>query len=122
MVKGKATLSGFALCAAVTIAGNLTASAAEKPTDSSCLTNGTGEQCTISINDAHPACAESAKVIKTLKHMASLLAKGDLKGYSDYLADGCTTFDEGTGKLIVGKDAVVADLKKHLVEASPDGK
>jgi ketosteroid isomerase-like protein len=80
------------------------------------------EMCKISINDPHPACAESARVIKTLKHMAELLSRGDFKAYSEYLADGCTTFDEGTGKLIVGKEAVLADMKKRITDNNPDGR
>lgn len=98
------------------------AGAAEKPKEYVCPPGYFGKDCTISVNEPHAKCSESARVIATVKYMAALLAKGDLKTYSDYLADGCTTFDEGTHKLIEGKQAVLDDLKKKLDSIATGGR
>jgi ketosteroid isomerase-like protein len=95
---------------------------AESESMKACPTGSDSHECEISVVNPHPACIESERVIDTLKHMASLLAKGDFEAYSEYLADGCTTFDEKTHKLIAGKEAVIADLKKRLYSAAPDGR
>lgn len=71
--------------------------------------------------EPYAACAESEKVIETLNLMLKLIVKGDLDSYQDYLADGCTTFDEGTKKLIAGREAVIADLKRKIEEWAPTG-
>src|SRR5262249_37479071 len=68
------------------------------------------------------ACSESEKVIETLKVLADAYARGDLTTYETYLDDGCTTFDEETKKLIVGKQAVLEHLKQRFQEFAPDGK
>ncbi len=115
---------GLSLCLAGAVAATCwpPAPAAESVSQPAGAPTACETECKISCIDPHPACSESAKVIETLEHMASLLAKGDLAAYSEYLADGCTTFDENTHKLIVGKEAVLADLKKRLLEISPDGR
>ncbi len=105
----------------VTVVCVMPAFSAEPQSKKEC-TAGSAHECEVSIVNPHAACIESEKVIDTLKHMAALLAKGDIEAYSEYLADGCTTFDEETHKLIAGKEAVIADLKKRLYTAAPDGK
>lgn len=113
---------GTLLAAAVTTFCCLSVPAAETSKEPVATPAAAGEECKISCVNPHAACSESTKVIETLEYMTSLLAKGDLKTYSEYLADGCTTFDEGTHKLIVGKEAVLADMQKRLLEIAPDGK
>jgi ketosteroid isomerase-like protein len=67
--------------------------------------------CPIHMVDPHMACEESKKVVQILRLLVDAYNKGDLDTYSKYLADGCTTFDENSKKLITGKEAVLADLK-----------
>lgn len=72
------------------------------------------KECKISCVDPHAACDESAKVIDTLRMLFDAVHKGDFETMSAYMDDGVTTFDEGTKKLIVGKEAVLADLRKKF--------
>ncbi len=118
MQKIKVLAAGAAACTAVFFsAGVSSAQSVDLPAAAKEL-----PQTKISVENPHAACSESAKVIKTLLLMASLLEKGDLKTYSQYLDDGCTSFDEGTHQLIVGKEAVLADIKRRFDEISTDGK
>lgn len=61
----------------------------------------------------HAACPESEKVIETLKQLASAYTEGNFTELSKYMDIGVTTFDEGSHRLIVGKDAVIDDIKKR---------
>lgn len=78
--------------------------------------------CKIECDELMAACSESHKLIEILMLLADAYARGDLVTYEAYLDDGCTTFDEGTKKLIVGKQAVVEHLKRRFQEFSPNGK
>jgi len=71
--------------------------------------------------NAHAACAESEKVIETLKHMSHLYSEGKFDEFSQYIDDGITTFDERNNKLIVGKQAVVDDIKSRWSAAHSAG-
>jgi len=64
--------------------------------------------------DPTTACAESERVLDTLKLLVRAYIKGDIATYEQYLADGCSTFDESSKKLITGKEAVLADLKNKF--------
>lgn len=70
--------------------------------------------CEAKCIEPHAACAESAKVIDTLQELANAVNKHDLTAIAEYLDDSVTTFDEGSKKLVVGKEAVLADLKTKL--------
>ncbi len=70
--------------------------------------------CEATCIEPHAACAESAKVIDTLQELANAVNKHDLTAIAEYLDDSVTTFDEGSKKLVVGKEAVLADLKTKL--------
>jgi hypothetical protein len=65
----------------------------------------------------HAKCAESEKVIETLKHMSHLYSEGKIDELSQYMDEGCTTFDEKRNKLIVGRDAVLSDIKSRWTSA-----
>ncbi|MBX9692818.1 MAG: nuclear transport factor 2 family protein [Cyanobacteria bacterium] len=65
----------------------------------------------------HAACAESEKVIETLKLIVHAYTEGNFDEFGKYMTEGVTTFDAGTHKLIVGKKDVVADVKKRWTEA-----
>jgi len=77
--------------------------------------------CEAKCIEPHAACAESAKVIDTLQELANAVNKHDLTAIAEYLDESVTTFDEGSKKLVVGKDAVLADLKTKLERFSLAG-
>lgn len=72
------------------------------------------KQCRVSCVNPHAACTESEKVIETLRMLFDAVHKGDFDTLSSHMDDGVTTFDEGTKKLIQGKEAVLADLKRKF--------
>jgi hypothetical protein len=81
------------------------------------------EFCSVKCNDPHPACSESAKVIDTLNQLTQLINDGDFKGMAEYFDDGVTTFNEDNKRLIIGKEAVLADLKeRYSANKKLDGK
>jgi len=71
------------------------------------------ESCSVVCTDPHPACSESARVIETLNKLTQLINEGNFDAMSEYFDDGVTTFNEDTSKLIVGKAAVLADIKER---------
>jgi ketosteroid isomerase-like protein len=74
--------------------------------------------CKIKCVDPHAACEESAKVIQIVLDMYKAYSEGDIDTLSKYLDKDCTTFDEGTKKLISGREAVLADIKSWLSKNS----
>jgi ketosteroid isomerase-like protein len=70
--------------------------------------------------NGHPDCDEAGKVIEVLAIYAKAYVSQDYKTCAEYMTDGITTFDERTKKLIVGKQAVLADMKARLDAAAPD--
>jgi len=109
------------LVTALSASATIGASAVEPATGDPCDQAPPGHDCQVSCVEPHAACAESEKVIDTLKILAAAYAKGDLSTYEKYLDDGCTTFDESTKKLIVGKEAVLAYLKQKFADNAPNG-
>lgn len=71
--------------------------------------------------DPHACCKESEKVLDTLQTLVNAYIHCDVKTIQDHLDDNCTTFDETTGKLVTGKENVVADLKKKFERYAPNG-
>jgi ketosteroid isomerase-like protein len=72
--------------------------------------------CAVKCNEPHPACSESAKVIDTLHHITQLINDGDFATMADFFDDGVTTFNEDNKRLIIGKEAVIADLKERYAQ------
>jgi len=68
----------------------------------------------------HPNCDEAEQVIQTLALYAKAYVSQDYKTCAEYMTDGITTFDENSKKLIVGKEAVLADMKHRLDKSAPD--
>jgi ketosteroid isomerase-like protein len=68
----------------------------------------------ISCTNPHAACLESEKVLDTLKILFRAYSKGDLATAGQYMDDDCTTFDEASKSLIVGRKAVLDDLKQKI--------
>ena len=75
-------------------------------------------KCTIKCIDPHAACEESAKVINIVLEMYKAYSEHDLDTLAKYLDKDCTTFDEGTKKLITGREAVLAEIKDWLQKNS----
>jgi hypothetical protein len=63
---------------------------------------------------------EAEEVIKIEASFAKAYVSQDYAKCGEYLADGCTTFDQGSKRLIVGKEAVLADMKRRLDKSLPD--
>ena len=78
------------------------------------------DTCAVTCHDPHPACRESARVIDTLNQLTQLINDVKFDSMSEYFDDGVTTFNEDTKKLIVGKAAVLADIK-HRYEQQHKG-
>lgn len=80
-----------------------------------------GSPCKISCVAPIAADSDSEQVIETLKLLVQALNQGDLSTYEQYLAEGCTTFDEGSKHLIVGKQAVIDSIKDKMTRFRSDG-
>jgi ketosteroid isomerase-like protein len=99
---------------AETAAAPIPANAAEECKDALAL-------CKVHCVEPSTACTDSEQVVETLKAMVKALTSGDLKLYATFLDEGCTTFDERTKKLIVGKEAVLEDMKAKFQRYGPNG-
>lgn len=58
--------------------------------------------------------ADTTAVIDVVKKITRALADHDFKSMSEYLDPHCTTYDEGTHKLVVGREAVIKDVKEKV--------
>ncbi|MCA9805408.1 MAG: nuclear transport factor 2 family protein [Cyanobacteria bacterium HKST-UBA02] len=67
----------------------------------------------VSCTNPHAACSESEAVLETLKKIAKAYTDGNFEEFEKYLDDGVTTFDNHSKKLLVGREAVMVDLKKR---------
>jgi hypothetical protein len=70
--------------------------------------------CKVDCVDPHPACEESQKVIETLKQIYEAYGRNDLAAVAPFIDDNCTTFEQNSNKLIVGKKAVLEDIQKRI--------
>lgn len=68
----------------------------------------------ISCVNPHATCAESEKVLDTFKILFRAYSRGDLETAGQYMDDDCTTFDEASKSLIVGRKAVLEDMKHKI--------
>lgn len=80
-----------------------------------------GNECKISLVDPTVGCAESQKVLDVLHKLVTAYSSGDMKTYEQYLDEHCTTFDEGSKRLVTGRDNVIADIKTRIQTFSPSG-
>ena len=64
--------------------------------------------------------AEAEEVIKTMANYSKAYVSQDYKTCAEYMTDGITTFDQRSKRLIVGKDAVLTDMKARLDKSLPD--
>jgi|AGTN01.2.fsa_nt_gi hypothetical protein len=69
----------------------------------------------------HAACKESERVISILKKIAHYYTEGNFDEISKYLSKDVTTFDEGRHKLIIGRQAVLEDIKTRWEDAHSKG-
>ncbi|HNB23472.1 MAG TPA: nuclear transport factor 2 family protein [Candidatus Melainabacteria bacterium] len=76
------------------------------------------EKTKVSCIEPHAGCSESAKIIEDLKEIVHALNTGDVDKAAEYYDEQCTSIDKKTHKLISGKQAVIADLKKRLEQHS----
>lgn len=78
------------------------------------------EKPKVSCVEPHAGCSESAKIIEDLKEIVHALNTGDVDKAAEYYDEQCTSIDRKTHKLISGKQAVIADLKKRLEDHNPN--
>jgi hypothetical protein len=76
----------------------------------------------VEIIDPHLSSPDAQEVVETLKKIYEAYGNGDADGCAQYFSEGCTTFDEGTKKLISGKAKVVDHLKAVIAENGPGSK
>jgi len=77
-------------------------------------TEAKGKQlCHVKCTDPHAACEESQKVIDTLNHLVKAMNEGDFSTVGEYMDENVTTFDEDSKKLLCGREAVLAEMKKR---------
>jgi ketosteroid isomerase-like protein len=72
--------------------------------------------------DPHACCEESAKIIDIVQQMYKAYSERDLEALGKYLDPNCTTFDQGTKKLIVGREAILTEIKNWLNKNAADEK
>lgn len=65
-------------------------------------------------------CPEAEEVVKTMATYSKAYVSQDYKTCAEYMTDGITTFDQRSKRLIVGKEAVLADMKARLDKSLPD--
>jgi ketosteroid isomerase-like protein len=76
----------------------------------------------IKCTDPHACCEESAKIIGIVQQMYKAYSERDLDTLGKYLDPNCTTFDQGTKQLIVGREAVLAEIRNWLNKNASDEK
>jgi hypothetical protein len=70
----------------------------------------------------HAACSESADVLDIVKNYYKSLSEHDYTAIGKHIDEHCTKFDQTTGKLIVGREAILADIKEQLEKSAPGSK
>ena len=76
-------------------------------------------QCQIKCTAPHAACSESADVLKIVQDIYKSLSERDFPSIAKHLDEHCTKFDQGTKKTIVGREAIIEDLKEQLEKVGP---
>jgi len=72
-----------------------------------------GKSCSVKCNDPHPACSEAARVIDTLNTLTQLINDGKFDAMGEYFDEGVSAYNGDTKKMIIGKEAVLADIKSR---------
>lgn len=78
--------------------------------------------CEIKCLDPQACCEESKKIISILQELAQAIVSGDLATFDKYLDEHCTSFDETSKKLVVGKQALLDEIRGKLKVYGQDGK
>ncbi|HEY9756991.1 MAG TPA: nuclear transport factor 2 family protein [Oculatellaceae cyanobacterium] len=76
-------------------------------------------QCKINCTAPHAACSESAEVLKIVQDIYKSLSERDFDSIAKHLDANCTKFDRSTKQTIVGRDAIISDLKEQLEKVGP---
>jgi hypothetical protein len=79
-------------------------------------------QCKIHCTAPHAACSESAEVLHIVQGYYKSLSEHDFDAISKVIDEHCTKFDQASGKLIVGRAAILEDIKRQLEKAGPGSK
>lgn len=112
MVRNTYKNSALLLCLAGCLLGAGASSAAADAPEAK------GKQlCHVKCTDPHAACKESQKVIDTLNDLVKAMNEGDFSTVGEYMDENVTTFDEDSKKLLCGREAVLAEMKKRYEKA-----
>ncbi|HEY9720221.1 MAG TPA: nuclear transport factor 2 family protein [Trichormus sp.] len=71
-------------------------------------------QCQISCVSPFPTDAEGDRVIAVVKNITKALADRKFDDMLTYMDEQCTTYDGNTKRTVVGRDAIVADVKLKI--------
>ena len=85
------------------------------PPSAWCEDRGTAD-CAVTSVAPYSCDEEASKVVALVEKITRALAHRDFNAMAQYMDERCTTYDESTRKLVVGRDAVIADVKRKLKE------
>ena len=78
--------------------------------------SGAAPDCTVKAIAPYSCDPEASKVIAVVERITKALAARDFAAMAEEMDEHCSTYDEITRKLVVGRDAVIADVKRKLAE------
>lgn len=76
-------------------------------------------QCKIHCTAPHAACSESADVLNIVQDYYKSLSEHDFNAIGKHIDEHCTKYDQATGKLIVGREAILEDIKRQVEKSAP---
>jgi hypothetical protein len=79
-------------------------------------------QCKINCTAPHAACSGSAEVLSIVQNIYKALSERDFDAIGKYIDENCTKFDQATGTVIVGRKAIIEDLKNQMAKLGPGSK
>jgi len=73
-----------------------------------------GAACKISLVCPFPTDAEADRVIVVLEKITKSLAERNYDEMQQYIDEGCTTYDATTKRTVIGRQAIIADVKEKM--------
>jgi len=71
--------------------------------------------CEITCVSPFPTDAEGDRVIAVIESITKALAERKFDQMMTYMDEGCTTYDGNTKRSVVGREAIVADVKQKIL-------
>jgi hypothetical protein len=98
-----------------------TAASPEKVSGKAPASSQSHQECKVTCVNPHAACKESEKVLEVLQTLVKALNNADWKTYGENLDDHCFTFDEGSHKMISGRENVVKAMQSMAAKYTEEG-